>query len=182
MGSKEKAFWNSSSALGQLLFIFSKNFVPSRFNLANLYNKLGRNHEAELQLREIIEHQPDHGEANYSLGLLLAEMKRVEESADSLAKAAKLLPGRTRVRYNYALSLQHLGRSAEAEAEMLKAHRVNEQDPGIVYALATFYMKDRKWEQALPYTQKLAELAPDAPGPRQLLDQVRKKLSSNGEN
>lgn len=38
------------------------NFLPVRFNFANFYNGLGRN-----------------GEAYYSLGLVLAEVNRLEE-------------------------------------------------------------------------------------------------------
>ncbi|MCH7548161.1 MAG: tetratricopeptide repeat protein, partial [Candidatus Krumholzibacteriota bacterium] len=72
---------------------------PARHNLANLYNRTGRNREAERILREGIELAPDDGEFHYSLGLLLGEESRMEESAETLGRAADLLPYRARVRY-----------------------------------------------------------------------------------
>jgi predicted CXXCH cytochrome family protein len=157
------------------------DFIPARFNLANLYNAMGRNKEAERQFRQIIELEPNNGEAYYSLGLLQAEMKRLDESAEHLAKAAELLPDQARVRYNYALALQHLGRSAEVEIVMVKAHQLELYDPEIVYAVVVMYMQQNRWEKAFIYAQKLIKILPDAPGPRQLLQQIQEKLS-NGDS
>ena len=76
-------------------------FTPARFNLANLLNGRGRNPEAETVLRDGLEHAPDEGELHYSLGLLLAEDDRLQEAADSLGRAAALVPARARIRFNY---------------------------------------------------------------------------------
>jgi Tfp pilus assembly protein PilF len=54
------------------------DFIPVRFNLAHLYNGMGRNDEARQMFREIIGLEPENGDAHYSLGLLLAEMSRLE--------------------------------------------------------------------------------------------------------
>jgi predicted CXXCH cytochrome family protein len=159
-----------------------ERFYPARFNLANLYNALGRNVEAEGQFREIIDRYPDNGEAHYSLGLLLAEMKRLEEAAGFLKTASDLMPDRVRVRYNYALALQHLGRSSEAEGEMLKAHKIDRSDPGIIQALAILYVQQRKWDEALTYARKLVELMPGDPGPGQLVEQIQREMSSKGDS
>ncbi len=85
-------------------------FFPAQFNLANLYNAMGRNAEAERVLREGINQAPGEGELYYSLGLLLAEEKRYPEAASNLGRTAKLIPKRPRVHYNHGLTLQHLGR------------------------------------------------------------------------
>jgi predicted CXXCH cytochrome family protein len=151
-------------------------FLPARFNLANLYNQMNRNGEAERVLRDGIQHVPNQGELYYSLGLLLAEERRLEEAAGELGKAAELLPHRARVRYNYALALQHLGRRAEAETALLQAYQTDSRDPGIVHALAIFYAQQQQWERALPYAQKLIELAPGEPGPRQLMQQIQERV------
>jgi predicted CXXCH cytochrome family protein len=124
------------------------DFTPAMFNLANLYNRTDRNKEAEHQFREIIRLEPDNGEAYYSLGLLLAEMKNLDEAVNALAKSVELIPDQARMRYNYALALQHLGRRSSAEKELLRAYAIEPQNPGIVNALAIFYIQEQQWEKA----------------------------------
>ena len=154
------------------------DFVPVMFNLANLYNRTGRNAEAEQQLRKIIEIEPDNGDAHYSLGLLLAEENRLNEAVASLGRAVELIPDRARMRYNYALTLRHLGQNADALTEMIKAHQIDKTDPGIVQAIAIFYIQEKQWGKALPYAQQLVGLVPDAEGPRQMLKQIQQAMSS----
>ncbi|MCK5139950.1 MAG: ammonia-forming cytochrome c nitrite reductase subunit c552, partial [Thermodesulfovibrionia bacterium] len=158
------------------------DFTPARFNLANFYNRIGRNKEAEQQFREIIQLEPKNGEAYYSLGLLMAEMNRLDEAVDSMAAAVKLLYDRARVRYNYALTLRHLGRNADALSEMIKAHQIDPRDPGIVQAIAIFYIQEKQWGKALPYAEQLVELVPDAEGPRQMLRQIQQKILSENSD
>ena len=87
-------------------------------NLAMLLNEQGRNAEAEKQFRKVIELNAKIAEVYYSLGLLLAENeKRLAEAAKFLGQAAEMAPKNARIRYNYALALQKLGRPAEAERE-----------------------------------------------------------------
>jgi tetratricopeptide (TPR) repeat protein len=139
---------------------------------------MGRNGDAERVLREGIARVPEAGELHYSLGLVLAEEERLEEAAEVLGAAAVRLPGRARVRYNHGLALQRLGRLAEAEAALLAAHRLGTRDPAIANALAIYYAQQERWEEALPFAEELLELAPEAPGPRQLLWQIRQALSA----
>jgi predicted CXXCH cytochrome family protein len=152
------------------------DFTPAMFNLANLNNRTGRNKEAEHQFREIIKLEPENGEAYYSLGLLLAEMKRLDEAVNALEKAVHLNPDQARMRYNYALALQHLGKRSNAEKELLGAYAIETQNPGIVNALAIFYIQEQQWEKALPYAEKLVQLVPDAPGPDQMLRQIQQAI------
>ena len=155
-------------------------FLPARFNLANLYNAMGRNAEAERVLRDGIKQAPDEGELYYSLGLLLAEEKRYPEAASNLGRAAKLMPKRPRVHYNHGLTLQHLGRRSGAEIALLKAHRLTGSDASILQALSIFYMQGRQWDRATTYAERLTLLYPNEPGSRRLLNQIRemKKQSS----
>ena len=74
-----------------------ERFAPARFNLANLLNALGRNDEALAELDLGLELTPRNGEAHYSRGLLLAEMRRMPEAVEALAEAARLVPSRPRV-------------------------------------------------------------------------------------
>jgi tetratricopeptide (TPR) repeat protein len=158
------------------------DFMPARFNLANLYNKTGRNMEAEQQFREIIALDPQNGEAYYSLGLLLSELNRLDEAVDSLAKAVELIPDRARMQYNYSLALRHLGRNQDAISVMLNAYDIDRNDPGIVQALSIFYIQEKQWDKALPFAEKLVELMPKAPGPKQMVKQVKQAIEAEKES
>lgn len=157
-------------------------FLPARVNLANLYDRLGRADEAEAMLREALDRAQaaDRGELWYSLGLLLAQTERLAEAVDYLGRAAEALPTRARVRYNYALALQHLGRRAEAESALLDALALDPTAPDIVNAMAVFYMQQGDWDRALPHAEKLVELAPSASEPVQMLRHIRAQLSADG--
>ncbi|MDR1923428.1 MAG: hypothetical protein LBQ66_03545, partial [Planctomycetaceae bacterium] len=65
------------------------NFLPSRINLAMLYNERGDNNAAEIEFREALRIEPANGNTAYSLGLLLAEMGKFDEAIATLKRAAK---------------------------------------------------------------------------------------------
>jgi Flp pilus assembly protein TadD len=119
-----------------------------------------------------VDRLPNNGELHYSLGLLLAEEKRLTESTEELGKAARLMPDHQRVQYNYALALQQSGRMNEAEAAWLRTYKLNSQDPDVLSALAIFFAEQQKWNRALPYAQALVRLTSSSPGPLQLLKRI----------
>jgi len=155
-------------------------FAPARLNLARLYNEQGRNVEGEQVLREGIKLTPEQGQLSYSLGLLLAEDKRLPEAVEALGQAARLLPDAARVRYNHALALQQAGRRREAESAFLKAIDLDPRDPQIPYALAIFYEQEHRYERALLYARRVAELAPGDAGARRLVERVKEQMGSPG--
>jgi tetratricopeptide (TPR) repeat protein len=154
-------------------------FVPARLNLVTLYHASGRNRDAERVLREGIKRTPGEGELYYSLGLLLAEEQRLPEATEMLGKAAQLIPGRARVPYNYGLALQQLRRPREAEAALVRAVELDPDDPDIVYAAAMFFFGQKQWRQAQFYAETLVDLAPGQPGPRELVENIRRHLEAS---
>jgi tetratricopeptide (TPR) repeat protein len=147
-------------------------FLPARHNLANLYNRVGRNADAEKILRAGIEYAPDEGELNYSLGLVLAEEQKNEQAAHYLGRAATLLPGRGRVRFNYALALIRVGRSAEAERALLEAAALSPADADVLYTLTIHYVNLKRWDRAEEFALRLVRARPDDAGARRLLAQI----------
>jgi tetratricopeptide (TPR) repeat protein len=143
---------------------------------------LGRNREAEQQFRDIIKLDPENGDAYYSLGLLLSELNRLDEAVDTLAKAVELVPDSARMRYNYSLALRHLGRNQDAISVMLNAYEIDRNDPGIVQALSIFYIQEKQWDKALPFAEKLVELVPKAPGPKQMVKQIQQAIEAGKTN
>jgi len=143
------------------------DFLPVRFNLTNLLNAQGRNAEAEKQLRAILKRAPRNGEAHYSMGLLLVEMRRPGEAVTHLAEAAARLK-RARASYNYGLLLLQLRRARDAEAAFLNALRIAARDPDTLKVLVGFYTQREEWKKALPYAERL--------GDARLVQQIRAQI------
>jgi tetratricopeptide (TPR) repeat protein len=150
-------------------------FNQARINLANLYNQQGMNREAEREFKEVIRQLPDYGEAYYSLGLLMAEEKRLEESVDYLIKADSLLEHNPRVAYNLGLALQKVNRLPEAEVSLLAAYSRDSLSADFLNALAVFYAQQQDWEKALVFAKRQASLYPDQPRARQLLSYIQSR-------
>jgi len=147
-------------------------FAPARFNLANLYNSLGRNAQAEEQFRAVLERDPRNGEAHYSLGLLLVEMGRIEEACRELQRAAELLD-RARVHHNLGLAWQKLGQPEQAERALLRAAELDPRAADTIQALVLLYGDQERWKEALPWTERLAELLPHEAWVKRLLEMAR---------
>ncbi len=133
-------------------------FVPARFNLATLLNGLGRNDEAERQLRAVTKQEPDNGQAWYSLGLLLSEMQKPAEALSALAHAARRLPEDARVHYNYGAALLAAGSIPEADTVLSKAHRLDPRDPDVLRALIGLASRRGDASRARALAQKLRAL------------------------
>ncbi len=152
------------------------HFAPARFNLATLLNRSGRNAEAEQLLTAIVTRNAANGDAWYSLGLLRSERKNAKGAAEALAHAARLLPTRGRVHYNYALALQAVGDSDVSLVEMATAHRLAPRDVRILEALVMMQVAREAWASARVSAEALIELRPDHAGTQEALRQIRAKL------
>jgi tetratricopeptide (TPR) repeat protein len=98
-------------------------------------------------------------EAHYSLGLLLAEQQRLADALPYLERAA-VRAGHPRYYYNWGLTLQHLGRAAEAEAVYRRALQLVPDSAPNLYALAILYLQQHKPAAARPLIDRLIELDP----------------------
>jgi len=136
-------------------------FYPAKVNLAMLYSRNRETDQAETLLREVVGEFPDLYEIKYSLGLLLAEKKQYEEAAGYLAQAAKGLPQRARIQYNLGLLLQHLQRDQAAEAALQKAVDIDPDNLDFLYALADFYLKRNRWDDAGRIAESMVAKHPD---------------------
>ncbi|MFC1580201.1 tetratricopeptide repeat protein [Thermodesulfobacteriota bacterium] len=153
-------------------------FYPAKVNLAMLYNRMGKKKEAEVLLREVLEEEPQLYDIAYSLGLLMAEEKRYEEAVQYLQRAAEHLPQRARVHYNLGLLLAHLKRDSEAEAALKKTLEIDPGNLDFLYALAEFYLKRGRLEEAKPVAEEMAVKFPSNPTGRNLLNFIRQKTKT----
>jgi tetratricopeptide (TPR) repeat protein len=154
-------------------------FYPAKVNLAMLYNQTGRKDEAEVLLREVVADHAELHEIQYSLGLLLAEKKQFAEAARYLEKAAAGLPERPRVHYNLGLLFQRLNRDAEAEAALLTAAGIDPDNLDYLYALADYYLKRQKFNQARLIAKQMILRHPNNPIGRDILNYIDQQTSGN---
>lgn len=158
LGNTEKAETYYLTALK-----IDPDFTPARLNLAQFYSKTNQAMKAEKILVDGIKRLPNQGDLYYSLGLLQAEMKRLPDAKIALEHASQFLPQQPRVKYNYALVLEQLGESKKAEIVFLQGLKLAPQHSEMMYALSLLYTQEQKWNQALSWAKKLAELNPDNP-------------------
>jgi hypothetical protein len=97
----------------------------------------------------------------------------------ALGRAADLLPERARVRYNYALALEQLGRDADAAAALAKAREIDPGDPDVTYSLAIVYVRQEDWRRARQLVEQLAELSPADPRVTALMARIEERTTAN---
>jgi len=170
----EKAVENYQAAIN-----IDNLFYPAKVNLAMLYNQTGKNDKAEILLREVATSHPEMYEVHYSLGLLLAEEKKYAEAANYLKQAAKGMPNRARIHYNLGLLLQHLKMDSDVEISLLKAQELEPYNLEFLYALADFYLKRNKLQQAGSIAEKMIDRHPNQRIGHHILNLIEKKLEAN---
>jgi Flp pilus assembly protein TadD len=122
-----------------------------------VYNRKGENEKAETLFRDAIADAPENHELYYSLGLLLAEMGKYEESSEWLGKAAEFMPDRSRIFYNLGLIQEYLQRTNDAERALLRAYNLEPENQQFIYALVQFYQKQGNPEKARYYAELLED-------------------------
>jgi tetratricopeptide (TPR) repeat protein len=156
-------------------------FYPAKVNLAMLYNQMGKNSEAEKLLREVATSQPEIYEVRYSLGLLLAEEKRYAEAANHLKQAAKGMPKRARIHYNLGLLMQYLKKDSDAEASLLKAKELEPDNLDYLYALADFYLKRNKLQEARRIAEEMLARHPTQQVGQDILNLIENNLGADSD-
>jgi predicted CXXCH cytochrome family protein len=154
-------------------------FYPAKVNLAMIYNQKGENPKAEALLRDVTASHPDLYEAHYSLGLLLAEEKKYAEAADYLRRAAMGMPSRARIHYNLGLLLQYLKQDTDAEASLLKAQELDPDNFDYLLALADFYLKRDRVQQARSIAIEMVARDPTQRIGHDILNLIEKKSGEN---
>lgn len=131
-----------------------QDHAPAVNALATFYYSRGKYQAAEEVYRRFLSRNPTEAWANYDLGLLLAELKRLEESAICLEKAA-LLSDNPRYYYNWGLTLQTAGKRKEAEEAYLKGLKISGDSDFLLYALAVLYYQNQQYNLVRPLASKL---------------------------
>lgn len=156
-----------------------------RVPLADALMAAGRLDQAESHLRAALAEgklsRGAEGNARYLLGLLLNRKQKFEEAAQELGAAAKLLPGGSRIRFQFGAALLQLKRYDEAERELQEAYRLSGPELGAAqFLLGELYFLTKRYESAMrAFEQYLADVpsAPNAAQVRGLVDKIKSAIN-----
>ncbi len=151
------------------------SFVAAHVNLSDLYRVQGRDEEGERVLREALEMAPRQASVHHALGLLLVRAQRLDEAMASLELAAQLEPENPRNAYVFGVALNSVGESRRALEVLDRAHQLHPSDRDLLLALVTISRDSGALESAIGYARRIVELAPDDPGARRLLQELRRR-------
>jgi predicted CXXCH cytochrome family protein len=147
-------------------------FAGAYVNLADAYRQLGRESEAERTLRRGLALLPRAADLHFALGLLLVRKGDKAAALGELALAAKLAPDNARYSFVYAVGLHSAGRRGEALAALRAADARHPYDLEILGALVSMNREAGDAKAALPYARKVAEVLPDDPNVKRLLNEL----------
>jgi predicted CXXCH cytochrome family protein len=147
-------------------------YNAARMNLAQLYYSQGKLSDTEKLYRTVVALEPEASDAHYSLGLLMAELKNVDQAALSLEKAATT-GNNPRAWYNLAVLHQQSGKSLEAEKAYLAALQLMPGNPEFINGLVSLYGQQQRWLKAMQLVDRA--LASDPTNPR--LQQLKRAIT-----
>ncbi|MHC5209310.1 MAG: tetratricopeptide repeat protein [Planctomycetota bacterium] len=148
-------------------------YVPAWANLAEVRRVLEGEEACGRTLREGLAAVPGDGHLLHSLGLHLVRSERLPEAVDALRDAAVRRPDVSRYAYAYAMAVEATGRPEEAALLLEDALGRHPYDIELLVGLATLWRDLGDIERARGHAERLAELLPDDPGVRGLLESLR---------
>jgi tetratricopeptide (TPR) repeat protein len=135
----------------------------ARFNLAALYNTIGKNDLALQTLQTALKTDPGNDRVHYNLALLYSEMRDMDKAGFHFKEAIRLGTENPRVYYNYGVMLQQKGELQSAEKVLLKGIAKAPGDISLSYALAYYYILKKEPSKALVYAMVLKQADPENP-------------------
>lgn len=144
-------------------------------NLAYLYNQTGQNEKAEQCFRTYLEKDPANTQAMYSLGLLLSELRKYDESLETLLKASRMNPQYPRINHNIAMLYDFMKDKAKAEAYLKKETEVADNLNSRL-ELLQFYLTNKLNKKALVLGEEILKLYPDAADVKQVVEQLKAEI------
>jgi Flp pilus assembly protein TadD len=89
--------------------------------------RAGKPSEAAAALRAAVERKPDYPEANYYLGIALAQMGADSEAVRAFERALQRRPQSAEIHYNFGIALWQMGRAQEATREFRRTATLDPQ-------------------------------------------------------
>jgi Flp pilus assembly protein TadD len=155
----------------------SPQFTGAAINLADLYKQTGREDAGEKILRAAINAVPNDGGLHHALGLSLVRLKRLGEALAEFRSAAELDPHNARYAYIYGVAMDSAGHRSEAIAYLKESLTRHLENRDMIVAIISFSREAGDTATALQYAEQMAKLAPDDPGVKSMVDELRRQAS-----
>lgn len=132
-----------------------------RLDLANLYYRNQEFQKTENAYKTVISQEPKYGPSYYSLGLLYAELNRIDEAIVQMQKANVIMPENIRVYYNLSLLYEKNKNSSKAEKTLLSGLKIDPNNESLLYGLVYHYSNNSENAKAKKILIKLVQLYPN---------------------
>lgn len=146
----------------------------SRMELAYLYYTRKMYKEAEMMYRKVIEMEPAYERSYYSLGLMLSELKRMDEAIEVFKKGARK-GNNPRIYYNWGLALHQQQKIKEAENAYKEGLTRFPNDESLMYIISLLYFQNERYIEAEAILDKLLQQNQRHRDARALMEQVQLK-------
>lgn len=122
--------------------------------------RAGRLDDAEAVLQSVLAEAPEHAEAHFHLGTVLARLGRSEDSLAHLREAARLAPDNASVWRNLGVCLAKLERYDEALDGLERASTLDPNNPDRWFDIALLDLERNRFEAAEKRLRRVLEAAP----------------------
>ena len=138
------------------------DYYQARETLGSEYVKASLLKEAHEVLTRALEINPNGSKAHYAIGVLYYKTGKYPEATGSFRRALELDPGSQNAQIYLGLSLMREGQSSEAEDLLEKAYQQGARKvPELHLGLASIYMKDNRYRDAITAFERLLSENPD---------------------
>ena len=134
----DKGDWSSAETALKRAIAMDPGWSMSSLNLADVYQKQGRENESQELIRNVLVHEPENAIAYHDLGLSKLRQHDINFAIGALKKAAVLDPGNVRYAYVYAVALEKNGQFLRAIQILRTALARFPDDTDLVSALTAF--------------------------------------------
>ncbi|MCC6744144.1 MAG: tetratricopeptide repeat protein [Acidobacteria bacterium] len=151
-GSKSE---EAIAALQHAIELFPEYYLAME-TLGTEYVKAEKLMEAHPVLTRALEINPNGAKAHYAIGVLYYKANKQPEAIASFTKALELDPDSQNTVIYLGLAQMRAGQNADAETNLERAYKMGARKvPELHLALASIYMKDNRYQEAITEFERL---------------------------
>lgn len=125
------------------------SYVQARYNLAKVYQKMGRWEAAQQQIAYVVESEPNNAQAHYLLGQCYQNLGQLPQARSAYLKALESKPKMYVAHYRLGTIAEALDRPIEADASYRQAIRINPRFASVFVNLGYLYLDHDYPEEAM---------------------------------
>ena len=126
--------------------------------------RAGKIDDAVHNLQQAVARKPDYPDANYYLGIALAEKGDGQQAVAAFERALAKRPQSAEIHYNFGIALWQMGKATQAILEFRRAVNLNPDDGLASCALGKALLREGKTEEGQSLLKKAQNLGACLPG------------------